>query len=350
MSKFYKLTVESIVQETEKAVAIGFKIPEELKETFVYIPGQYITIEKELNGEKIRRAYSICESVQNANLKIGVKRVEGGSFSVFATTDLKVGDVLDVSPPEGRFILDLDSDHSNNYLAFAAGSGITPVLSMISSALAIEEESKFVLVYGNKTKDEVMFKEALNELVLNYPERFAITYVFSQYKVEDSLFGRIDQSTLNYILKNKYKDTQFDSVFLCGPEPMINTLSKGLISENFKEDQVLFELFTTSKEDDTSSETFDGDCVVTMILDDEEHQFAMDTSKTILEQALVIGLDAPYSCQGGICSTCIAQVSEGSAKMEKNSILTDDEVASGLVLTCQAHPVSQKITIDYDDV
>ncbi|MCL4166270.1 UNVERIFIED_CONTAM: hypothetical protein GTU68_009834, partial [Idotea baltica] len=180
MSKFYKLTVESIIQETEKSVAIGFKIPDELKQIFNFIPGQYITIEKELNGEKLRRAYSICESVQSEHLKIGVKRVEGGSFSVFATTSLKVGDVLDVSPPEGRFTLEIDPTHSNTYLAFAAGSGITPVLSMISSVLALEKQSKFVLVYGNKNQEEVMFKNALNAFKLAYPDRLVITNVFSQ--------------------------------------------------------------------------------------------------------------------------------------------------------------------------
>lgn len=353
MSVFYKLSVKEIHQETEDSVSIVFNIPQENQEKFKFIPGQYITIKKELNGEEVRRAYSICSSLNSGIVKVAIKAVEKGLFSVFATTNLRKGDVLEVSTPEGRFILEPSINRHKNYLAFVAGSGITPVLSMVKSVLETEPKSKFVLVYGNKSANSTMFKNEIDSLQAEHPNQLFVQYVYSQYQEDGTLFGRIDSTVLNFILNNKFKDISFDEFFLCGPEVMIDTIQSDLQEKGYSKDVIHFELFSVKPEDeatDNSEVSLGGEATITVILDDDEETFVMDKEKTILEVALKKGLDAPYSCQGGICSTCLAQVKEGSAVMSKNSILSDDEIKEGLILTCQAHPTTDKITIDFDDV
>ena len=350
MSTFYKLSVKEIQQETKDSVSIVFTIPEDLQEKFKFIPGQYITIKKILNGNEVRRAYSICSSLQSNRVRIAVKKVENGLFSKYAVDQLKVGDVLEVSRPEGRFDLMPNSNDKKNYAAFAAGSGITPVLSMIKSVLEEEKESYFVLVYGNKSVADVMFKSEIDDLADAYPNNFLVQYVFSQYEENGTLFGRIDSSVLNFILNNKCKDVKFNDYFLCGPEPMINLIKSNLLEKGVEEKNIHFELFSTAVDDKVGDADIDGRTTVKVLLDDEEHSFEMERGKTILEVALKQGLDAPYSCQGGICTTCLAQITEGEAVMDKNSILTDDEIEEGLILTCQAHPTTTNISIDYDDV
>lgn len=350
MSTFYKLSVKEIQKETKDAVSVVFNIPQDLQEKFKFIPGQYVTIKKTLNGKEVRRAYSICSSIQSNLVKVGVKEAENGYFSKYIVNDLNVGDELEVSIPEGRFDLMPNNTHKKNYLAFAAGSGITPILSMIQSVLETETKSNFVLVYGNKSLDDVMFKSEIDQLASNFPNNFSVHYVYSKYEENDTLFGRIDTSVLNFILNNKCKDIKFDDYFLCGPEPMINLIKSNLLEKNIAEKNIHFELFSTSIEDKEGDVDIDGVTTVKVLLDDEEHTFEMDRSKTILEVVLKKGLDAPYSCQGGICSTCLAQITEGKAVMAKNAILTDDEIEDGLILTCQAHPTTAIIGIDYDDV
>ena len=349
MATFYKLSVKEIKKETENAVSILFDIPESLQQEFRFIPGQYITIKKELDGKEVRRAYSICSSKNSNTIRIGVKAVEKGTFSVYVTTRLKEGDTLEVLPPEGRFTLDPNIENKN-YVAFVAGSGITPVLSMIKSVLEANTANTFVLVYGNKSPEETMFKEDIDELQQNYSDRLFVYHVYSKVTKENALFGRIDTSKVNYILKNKHKGTDFDAYFLCGPEPMINSIKADLLDNGVNEETIHFELFSTKVEDTITNENLNGETTITVVLDDEEEIFIMKKEKTILEVALSKGLDAPYSCQGGICSSCLAQVTEGKAIMDTNSILSDEEVADGLILTCQAHPITDKITIDYDAV
>ncbi|MDY7394915.1 2Fe-2S iron-sulfur cluster-binding protein [Aureibaculum sp. 2210JD6-5] len=350
MSTFYKLSVKEIQQETKDSISIIFNIPLELQEKFKFIPGQYITIKKTLEGNEVRRAYSICSSLQSNIIKVGVKAAENGYFSKYAVKELKVGDVLEVSRPEGRFDLMPNSKHKKNYAAFAAGSGITPILSMIKSVLETETESQFILIYGNKSIADVMFKSEIDDLANRYPTHFSVQYVYSQYEEEGTLFGRIDTAVLNFILNNKFKNLKFDDYFLCGPEPMINLIKENLLEKGVEEKNIHFELFSTNVDDKIGDANIEGRTTVNVLLDDEEHTFEMDRGKTILEVALKNGLDAPYSCQGGICSTCLAQITEGNAVMDKNSILTDDEIEDGLILTCQAHPTTPTINIDYDDV
>ena len=350
MSIFYKLSVKEIKQETKKAVSILFEIPEDIKQEFCFTPGQYITIKKDLAGKEIRRAYSICSSKESNSIRIGIKAVDNGTFSVYATTNLKVGDVLEVSPPEGRFILNPSEDNEKQYLAFVAGSGITPVLSMLRSVLEAEPKSKFVLVYGNQSPNDVMFKNDIDHLKEKHPEQFFVYYTYSKTNEENTLFGRIDISKVNYIIKNIHKELEFDEFFLCGPESMIDTVKKDLLEKGYSNSEIHFELFSTELDKDDCDINLEGEAMITVILDDEEETFSMKKEKSILEAALKKGLDAPFSCQGGICSSCLAQITKGKAVMDKNTILTDEEVEDGLILTCQAHPITNEITIDYDAV
>ena len=350
MAAFHILSIKKITKETHNSVSITFNIPPSLTAKFSFIPGQYVTIQKELNGERIRRDYSICSSQNSGEIKIGVKAVENGTFSQYATTQLKEGDELEISAPQGRFQLIPEKENSKSHMAFAAGSGITPVLSMITSALEIEQHSKFVLVYGNKTMDDVMFKSDIDSLLEHYKERFYVHYVFSKATYDTHLSGRIDASIVNEITV-KYKGIEFADYFLCGPEAMINLATKTIQNTGVSDKQIHYELFTSSVEVKSGeTESLEGESEVIILLDDEEETFTMPRKSTILEQALLKGLDAPYSCQGGICSTCLAKVTEGKAMMDKNSILSDEEVAEGLVLTCQAHPLTSKIVINYDEV
>ncbi|PID68795.1 MAG: flavodoxin reductase [Flavobacteriales bacterium] len=350
MITFHKLAIKEISKEGENAVAILFDIPENLQETYKFIPGQYITIKKELNGKKLRRAYSISSLPSAKNLRIGVKAVDKGQFSTYATRELKVGDILEVSEPEGRFTLQPNPQNSKSYLAFVAGSGITPILSMIKSVLEIEKNSRFVLVFGNRSVSETMFFDEITKLLEAYPKNFFVQFVFSRKAEEEALFGRIDTAVINFIWNKKFKDFNFDQIFLCGPEPLINLAKEVLASKGVDPQNVHFELFTSELGEKVNEEMLDGKTKVTVILDDETTTFIMDKEQTILNVALEEGLDPPYSCQGGVCSTCLAQIKDGHAKMDKNSILTDDEIEEGLILTCRAHPTTDSITIDYDEV
>ncbi|MFT4699101.1 MAG: ring-1,2-phenylacetyl-CoA epoxidase subunit PaaE [Flavobacteriaceae bacterium] len=349
MSHFHSLAVKKVVKETPNAVSIEFIIPENLKETFTFLAGQYITIKHTLNGAEIRRAYSICSAPKKELLKVGVKKVEGGSFSVFANTELKEGDVLEVMPPQGKFVLNPDSNHKKKYVSFAAGSGITPVISILTTVLEEEPQSTFLLVYGNKSVSETMFYNELKDLKEKYPDRFSLEYVFSQTDEDGALFGRISKSNANYFLKNKYKGESFDTFYLCGPETMINEVTDTLKENGVHDNQINFELFTTS-ESEAPVNVASGMTKITVIVDDESISFDMSQKKLVLDAVLEQKIDAPYSCQGGVCSTCIAKVVEGKVTMVKNQILTDSELEEGLVLTCQSHAITPTLVIDYDDV
>lgn len=351
MSKFYSLNILEIKRETGNAVSILFEIPDELADIFKFTAGQYINIKKEISGKEVRRSYSICSAPSSGELRVVVKSVKHGTFSTFATTQLKKGDQLEVSRPEGRFILEPSKNIGGNYLGIAAGSGITPVISIIKATLLEDPNSIFSLIYGNSTVSDTIFKSELDALKNKFPSRFHLQYVFSREQIEGALFGRIDKGIINFKTKNGFDGIVFDRAYLCGPESLIDTAKETLIENGFDENDIRFELFTSpvNSEKETDS-VLKGASEITVIVDDEETVFTMDPSTTILISVLDQGIDAPYSCQGGICSTCLAKITSGKAVMDKNSILTDAEVADGFVLTCQAHPTTQKITVDYDDV
>ena len=350
MSAFYKLQVKEVKRETATAISVVFNIPSELKSAYQFVAGQYINLKLTLDGTEIRRAYSICSSPNSDELRIAIKSVKNGNFSKFANDNLKIGDLIEVGQPEGNFTFEPNSDRQKNYAAFVAGSGITPVMSILQSVLESESKSSFVLVYGNKTLEETIFHTQLHELQLKYVGRFFVHYVFSQAKIENELFGRIDKSNINFILNNKHKEKEFDKFYLCGPEEMINLATNVLKEHNVADKNIKFELFTTSATENSAAGSHEGHTKITILVDDEETTFEMSQKQTVLEAALKQGIDAPYSCQGGICSSCLARISKGTAEMKKNSILTDKEVADGLILTCQAHPTSSELFVDFDDV
>ena len=351
MSSFHKLQIKEVIQETDNAVSIVFHVPAELQSLYQFLAGQYVNLKLTLDGQEIRRAYSVCSSPKSGELRIAIKSVQDGHFSKFANANLRAGDFLDVSKPEGKFTFEPDNEKQKNYAGFAAGSGITPVMSILKSVLESEPKSTFVLVYGNKSPKETIFHNELHELQLKYVGRFFVHYVFSQAKAEGELFGRIDKSTVNFVLNNKHKEKAFDKFYLCGPEAMINLVSSVLKEENISETDIKFELFSSSStKESLQIESNSGTSKIEMMVDDTLTTFQMSQKQTILEAALKQGIDAPYSCQGGICCSCLARIKKGTAEMKKNSVLTDNEIAEGLILTCQAYPTSDDVYVDYDDV
>ena len=350
MSIFYKLQVKEIRRETVDSVSVSFDIPDPLTQEFQFIAGQYITLQTELQGSLLRRAYSICSSPASGELRIAIKEVDKGRFSHYANREMKVGSTLEVAAPEGRFALKTSPENKKNYMAFAAGSGITPVISMIKAVLEEEKGSKFVLVFGSKSSDKTIFKNELDSLMASSGDRLEVNYVYSQIVSDRALFGRIDSKLVKSLFKKEYANKVFDQYFLCGPEEMIETVKKVLLKRKVKEDAIKIELFSSSSYKKEVKKSLNANAEISIVLDDEETSFEMRMDELILDAALAKGLDAPYSCQGGVCSSCLARVVEGAAEMEKNTILDEDEVAEGLILTCQAHPTTSIIKIDYDDV
>lgn len=350
MPDFHKLIVKEVKRETKDAVSIDFAIPDELKSDYAFVAGQYINLRHTINDTEVRRAYSICSALESGELRIAVKAVKDGVFSQFANTQLKTGDILEVGKPEGNFIFEPVIDSQKNYIAFVSGSGITPVLSILKSVLSKEPMSSFTLVYGNKSPEETIFYQELHQLQLQNVGRLFVDYVYSTVKVSNSLFGRIDKAVVNYVLNDQYAAFEYDKFYLCGPEEMINTVSFILKEKNVKESAIKFELFTSSSQELNIAESLEGHSKISIILDDFKTIFEMSKKQSILEAALKQGIDAPFSCQGGICSSCLARVTEGAAQMKKNSILTDREIEQGLILTCQAHPITSMIQVDYDDL
>jgi len=350
MSRFNLLTVKEVRRETPNAVSIVFDIPTNLKEEYLFKAGQYLNIKYQHEGKEIRRAYSICSTPTSGEVRIAVKKVEHGVFSTYANEVLKAGDQLEVDAPEGRFTLEPNATTANNYAAFAAGSGITPVMSILKSVLEQEPNSKFVLVYGNKNAEETIFHDELYKLQEQYAERLNVYFVYSRIRENDSLFGRIDKANINFVVNNKHKETEFAQYYICGPEDMINTVSATLQDRGVAKEKISFEIFTPNTDGVDPVQAEGGTTKVTALVDDEEATFEMPKSEVLLNGVLKAGIDAPYSCQGGICSSCMCKIIKGSAVMKKNSILSDDEIADGLILSCQAIVTSDEIYVDYDDV
>ncbi len=348
MSTFHKLPVADIRPLTPSSVAITLNVPDELKEEFRFEAGQHLTIKQEIDGKEVRRSYSISSATSAPQLVVGIKKVEGGTFSTWANEELKAGDSLEVMPPMGHFVYPPSGDDARHIAAFAAGSGITPIMSIAQSVLEADPENTFVLVYGNQSSEETMYLDEIEEFSNNYTDRFFVQHLYSRTKEDNALFGRIDGSIVNLITKNKFKDRDFDHFYICGPEGMINNVKETLKKNDIPDNRIHFELFTTSKEEDVSD--LEGQTQVEVTLDDETFTLVMDRKKLVLDAVLGENIDAPYSCQGGVCSTCIARVTEGKVEMVKNQILTDSELEEGFVLTCQSHPLTSVLKIDYDDV
>jgi len=306
MSQFVLLTIKEVVQETPSAVSLVFNIPENLKPNFNFIPGQFITLKAKINGEEVRRAYSLSSSPGDQDIKVSVKKIANGSFSVYANESLKKGDQVEVLFPEGKFQLKTDRNNTKNYMAFAAGSGITPIMSMIKTVLIEEPNSKFVLVYGNKNSSETMFFKELLELQINYPERLFLEFVYSQQNNEETQFGRINKDTVNFAVKDKFKNLDFSNFYLCGPESMIETVQEVLIDNAVDKNNIHYELFTSKTI--TPESNAGGSSTISIVLDDEELTVTADRKLTLLDNILNKDIDAPYSCKGGVCCSCICKV------------------------------------------
>ena len=351
MKNFYSLKVKEVESLTSDSVKIVLE--NSFPEQFRFNAGQYITIQQEINDVDVRRSYSLS-SCPGEGIEIGVRRIENGVMSTFLTKELKKGDSLNVMPPTGNFILDLSSENSH-YVAFCAGSGITPIISMIKQVLKEDSESYFTLIYGNKTKSSMMFLEDLVRLETDYQSQLFIHYVFSREDVIDCLKGRIDSTILKDIYNNSNLK-EANSYFLCGPGEMINNVNQFLLDLGINQSKINFERFYTEelhKKDKTENNDIVSDILsnVTVSVDGDDFSFELSNNgKTILDAAMDAGADVPFSCKGGVCCVCKAKVIEGEVKMDNNFSLSDEEVAQGFVLGCQSHPVSENVIIDFDEM
>ncbi|MGC6423048.1 MAG: 2Fe-2S iron-sulfur cluster-binding protein [Flavobacteriaceae bacterium] len=343
---FHPLIVKEVERLTDKAVTLSFDVPENIQEEFNYLAGQYLTIEETLDGNRVRRSYSICSAPFEGRLSVGIKQVPNGVFSTHANQNIQAGNILSVAPPEGRFVLDAVIEQTA-YTGIAAGSGITPILAIAKEVLTQSSSSLFYLVYGNKTPDDEMFTKEIDLLKATYPSRFIILKTYSQKEVTGAGFGRIGESILGEL--EQRSGLQSKSYFLCGPEALIGSVSDHLQKKGILSDAIHFELFTAPSADEEKRVPA-GSFQMQLTCDDLHHELQGSAGKTILDVALENKLDVPYSCQGGVCSSCIARIKKGAAEMTLNQILTDGEIQEGLVLTCQAHPTTPKIEVDYDDV
>jgi ring-1,2-phenylacetyl-CoA epoxidase subunit PaaE len=353
-SVFHPLTVASIEPVTDDSVAITFEVPEDLREDYAFSHGQHLTVRTELAGDDVRRNYSICSPAGSGVLRVAVKRLPGGAFSEHALDVLRPGDVLDVMTPSGRFFTELDPAHRKHYVCVAAGSGITPVLSIVASVLAAEPRSSMTLLYGNRTHSSVMFLEELEDLKDTYPERFQLLHVLSREPQEVELFsGRLDADRMGRILDGLLPPDTVDEWFLCGPFEMVSDLRKLLVKEGVPKKQIHAEVFHVESGPPVRRapvETAEGEgAKVTITLDGRRSTFSLPADgPAVLDAALRVRADAPFACKGGVCGTCRAKVLEGTVEMDTNWALEPDEVEKGYVLTCQSHPTSDTVVLDYD--
>lgn len=350
---FYRLRVQSVRPETRDAVTVTFEIPAELAEKFRFVQGQYVTIRAMIDGDEVRRSYSICAAVQDRLLRVGIKRAAGGVFSNWIIENVKPGCVLEVMPPEGRFHVPLSPEHAKSYAAFAAGSGITPVLSLIKTTLFSEPNSEFTLFYGNRASSSIMFREELAELKDVFLDRFVLVHVLTrEHQDLELLNGRIDAEKADQLLRHFCRIEKIDTFFLCGPKEMIDEVAERLRALGIAEQRIKIELFAAgpnATRTEVEIQAVDRHCELTIVVDGDRHVLNVERDReTVLDAALNRGLDLRHSCKSGVCATCRAKVTEGQVDMDANYALEDYEVARGFVLTCQSYPASERVIIDFD--
>jgi ring-1,2-phenylacetyl-CoA epoxidase subunit PaaE len=355
---FRPLTILDIRTETPDCISVSFHIPSEWKEEFKYEAGQNITIRTSINGEEIRRSYSICSGPHENELRIAIKKVEEGLFSTHAHKTLKSTQVLDVLAPTGNFRVPLNTAHKKHYVAFAAGSGITPVISILKTILKEEPASQFTLIYGNRTRATVIFKEELLAIKNDHPERFQLITIFSREKMDAPIFeGRIDPAKCELIFKQIIPMAADQEYLLCGPAPMIFSVRSWLIDQKVNSEKIHYELFSDPGESGSllkkinreKKEFTQEKSLVTIRLDGVSADFEIPfEGPTILEAAIQAGADLPYACRAGVCASCRAKLVKGNVTMDQNYALADEEIEDGFILACQSHPASEKLTIDFD--
>ncbi|SEL69088.1 ring-1,2-phenylacetyl-CoA epoxidase subunit PaaE [Aquimarina amphilecti] len=356
MSDFHTIKIAEVLKETKDCTSITFDIPQNLKEEFAYKQGQYLTLKTVLNGQEVRRSYSLCSSPIDDKWKVAVKRIDGGLFSNYACNVLKAGDELEVLPPNGGFFTEVDPTASKNYIVFAAGSGITPILSIIKTHLALEPNSTFKLFYLNRTVKSIIFKEEIEALRNTYFGRFEIFYFLTkEHRDIPLLNGRFTSEKLKELSNKIINVSEVDECFICGPEEMIFLIRDELVNAGLSKDNIHYELFFSGATEEDKKRAaiaiehkFEG-TEVTIIDGGKEFHFGMDDDyDNILDGALAAGADLPFACKGGVCSTCKCKLIEGEVEMKINYALEEDEVAKGLVLSCQAVPTTEKVVVDFD--
>ena len=360
---FHPLRIKRVTLEAAGAVAITFDVPPALRGQFDFQPGQFLTLRTRLDGREERRSYSICSAhhryQESGEIEVGIKPVQDGVFSRWAVQALRPGDTIEAMPPDGRFTPRIAG--ARHRVGFAAGSGITPVLSIISTTLAEDPHSRFTLVYGNQRLGSIMFNEALQDLKDRYLARLTLLHLLSRQPQETALFnGRIDQAKVNELLRTLLPVESIDEAFLCGPEGMIDAVQAALLAAGLAPDRVHAERFYSdgalaapankspayhaAPAHRTTATTY-----LEIVLDGKTHSLTMGPQDRVLNVALDAGLDLPYSCKGGVCCTCRARVQEGRVEMEKNYTLEQWEIDKGFVLTCQARPLTQRVVVSYDE-
>lgn len=357
MPKFHTLKVREVRRETPDCVSVSFEVPAALAEEYAFMHGQNLTLKANIKGEEVRRSYSICTSPADGDLRVAIKKVEGGRFSSFANDKLKAGDELEVMTPSGHFNTPLDPANEKHYVAFAAGSGITPIMSILRSVLLAEPKSQFTLFYGNKNTDSIIFREELEGLKNKYLQRLSVHYVMSrEHPGADLFYGRIDGGRCGDFCRLLIDPADVSEYFLCGPEEMIFSVKEKLEELGVDGKQIHFELFTSPagklgvKTPPPPPQEHALRSQVEVTLDGLTFQFELDSrGDTILDGALKAGADLPFACKGGVCATCKAKVMEGQVAMQVNYALEPDEVEAGFVLTCQAHPRTERVVVSYDE-
>ena len=355
MKMFHSIRVSEVVRETNECTVLTFDIPEELKETFSFKQGQHLTLRKIIKGEDIRRSYSLCSSPLENTWRVAVKKIPGGAFSTYANNELKAGEVLEIMPPNGTFFTEIEKEKEKNYIAFAAGSGITPVISMIKTHLASEPKSTFKLFYLNKTTKSIIFRDEIEGLKNKYFNRFEIFHFLTREERDIPLLnGRFTPEKLKTIVSKIVAIHEIDDCFICGPEEMIFLIKEEMMAAGLHEDKIHFELFVSGSE--TSQKRVEEVLrnqaeytSVTIIDGGKQFHFDMEPGyDNILDAALANDADLPFACKGGVCCTCKSRLIEGTVEMKLNYALEKDEVENGYILTCQSVPTSQKVVIDFD--
>lgn len=355
MSRFHSLAVAGVDHQTRETIVVSFDVPPDLRDTFHFVQGQHLTLRTDIDGQDVRRSYSICSAVQDSDLRIAIKRNPGGLFSNWANDNLKPGMSIAVMPPMGHFNTPLQAEQDRHYLGFAAGSGITPLLSIIKTTLLAEPKSRFTLLYGNRATSSVIFREELADLKDTYLERFNLVYVMSREQQDIELFnGRITGEKCDALFQHWINLEDVDVAFICGPEQMMHAVAAALEKHGMPKEKIKIELFAASipkheHHPRPAAVLGSGLCEVTVIMDGRGASFTMEKDKeSVLDAGLRQGLDLRYACKGGVCATCRCKVVEGEVEMDANHALEDYEIARGFVLSCQSFPVTEKLVVDFD--
>ncbi|MFV0574090.1 MAG: 1,2-phenylacetyl-CoA epoxidase subunit PaaE [Vibrio sp.] len=350
MIDFYPVQVSKINKETEDSVVLHLSIPQEHKEEFTFHPGQHLTFKVNINGEELRRCYSICSSPQESELQVGIKAIQDGRFSNFALNELKEGDVLEVMSPQGQFGFTPAKESAKQYLGIAVGSGITPILSMVKASLEQEPESSFTLLYGNRSVSSMMFRQELLDLKNTYPNRFHLNTFFSREDNEVGLWnGRLDENKLRELSEQIFNWAEFDACYVCGPEELLDACKDILVESGLDADKYHVERFNTVTKRKDKPANQSEHTKVTVKRDGRVMNIDMTSQDdSLLDAALRQGVDLPYACKGGVCATCICKVKRGEVDMGVNYSLEADQIENGYVLSCQAVPTTHEVEIDFD--